>query len=223
MSLRPSALIFDMDGVIADSEPIHIRTERETFLPYGISLSDDELCSFVGSNLQVVVKTVVARYRIRVDADRLFKDHKASLLKNMQDGLQPIDGSLDLIRALSGTAVPLAVASSSFMDLIRLVLRKFQIESCFHSVVCGDDVHRSKPHPDIFLETARRLGLPPEECLVIEDSTNGIKAAKAARMACIGLRSPNSHNQDLSGADRTADDFHAVRSELVRSFGFVIG
>jgi HAD superfamily hydrolase (TIGR01509 family) len=140
----------------------------------------------------------------------------------MQNGLMPIPGSLDLIRHLNSQGIPLGLATSSFKDLVRLVLRKFRIETCFRAVVTVDDISKTKPDPEIFLAAAKGLGIPPHDCLAVEDSTNGILAAKTAGMTCIGYLSPNSRNQNLGSADAVVDRMSAITPELLRSLGLVI-
>jgi HAD superfamily hydrolase (TIGR01509 family) len=216
------AVIFDMDGVIADSEPIHILAEKELFLPYDVLLSDEELHGFMGTGIESMLKKLVDAYAVQVNPIKLYEKHKANLLKRMQNGLLPIPGSLELIRRLADFGILLGLATSSFRDMVRLVLQKFGIENCFHAVVTVDDISRSKPDPEIFLATADRLGVSPHGCLVVEDSTNGVLAAKAAGMTCIGFVSPNSRNQNLESADVIVDSMEAIKPELLLSLGLTV-
>jgi HAD superfamily hydrolase (TIGR01509 family) len=126
--------------------------------------------------------------------------------------LTPIEGSRELLEGLHGR-VRLALASSSSPEIIDLVVDRLAIRGFFDAVVSGQSVRRGKPDPDIFLRTAFLLGMDPSACVVIEDSANGVKAAAEAGMACVGFRSPNSHGQDLSGADLVVEDFGSLDME----------
>ena len=205
------AVIFDMDGVMVDSEPLHKKTERVTLSPYGICPSDEELDTYMGTEASTLLRTFIRIHRLNVSFDDLYAAYKQNLLRIFRDEVKPIEAALLLISGLKSEGVPLAVGSSSNRDLVRLVLDRIGVEHAFEVVVSGDDVGRSKPAPDIFLEVARRLGLLPADCVVIEDSANGVRAAKAAGMGCVGFRNPNSANQDLGSADRLVDSL----SELV--------
>lgn len=190
-----------MDGVIVDTEPLHKKTERVTLSPFGISLTDGELDSYMGTEASLLMTRFIERYHLNVTFDVLYASYKSNLLRLFGEGVPPVPGTYDLIRTLSKAGIPIAVGSSSNRELVRLVLSQTGLADLFTAVVSGDDAARSKPHPDIFLEAAARLGVLPGRCVVIEDSTNGVAAAKAAGMFCVGFRNPNSTGQDLTPAD----------------------
>jgi HAD superfamily hydrolase (TIGR01509 family) len=195
------AVIFDMDGVIVDTEPLHKKTERVTLSPFGITLTDGELDSYMGTEARLLMTRFIERFHLNVTFDDLYASYKSNLIRLFGEGVPPVPGAFSLIRALSSAGVPIAVGSSSHRNLVELVLSQTGLADRFTAVVSGDDASRSKPHPDIFLEAARRLGVLPGRCVVIEDSTNGVAAAKAAGMFCVGFRNPNSTGQDLTPAD----------------------
>jgi len=213
------AVVFDMDGVIADSEPIHVEAEKTTFRKHGVEASDVELHAFTGSDNWVMLRTMIDRYRLPLKLDALYREHMVNLFDAVRKHVQPFPGALDLIRGLSENGVPLAVASSSPRKLIDLVLEKFDVACLFHTIVSGDDVSLSKPNPEIFAKAATRLGLQPRECLAIEDSTNGVRAAKEAGMAVIGFKNANSLNQNLDGADAVVDGLLQIDAVLLARFG----
>lgn len=190
-----------MDGVIVDTEPLHKKTERVTLSPFGISLTDGELDSYMGTEASLLMTRFIERYHLNVTFDVLYASYKENLLRLFGEGVPAVPGTYDLIRTLSKAGIPMAVGSSSNRELVRLVLSQTGLADRFIAVVSGDDAARSKPHPDIFLEAAARIGVLPGRCVVIEDSTNGVAAAKAAGMFCVGFRNPNSTGQDLTPAD----------------------
>jgi HAD superfamily hydrolase (TIGR01509 family) len=190
-----------MDGVIVDSEPLHKKTERVTLEPFGVTLTDGELDSYMGTEASLLMTRFIERFHLNVTFDVLYASYKSNLIRLFGEGVPPVPGAFPLIRRLAVAGFPLAVGSSSHRELVRLVLFRTGLADCFTAVVSGDDAARSKPHPDIFLEAARRLGVQPARCAVIEDSANGVRAAVAAGMFCVGFRNPKSTGQDLTSAD----------------------
>jgi HAD superfamily hydrolase (TIGR01509 family) len=205
------AVIFDMDGVIVDSEPLHKKVERILLEPYGIYPSDEELNSYMGIEAKVLIATYIRKYDMRVTFDDLYSAYKKHLINVFSREIKAIPSAVRLIRGLKRSSLKLAVGSSSHGNLVRFVLNKLNLAEIFDAVVSGDDVWNGKPNPDVFLEAAKRLDCAPEECAVIEDSRNGVAAAKAAGMVCAGYQNPNSAGQDLGLADvvvRTLDDLN---------------
>lgn len=211
-----SCVIFDMDGVIIDSEPIYFEVEQQLFKEVGLELTREEHSKYVGrSDLWHSVKE---KYQLDIDPDEITSKEKSRYLDiistSFDDG--PIDGVAELIKELHSDGITLVLASSSEMKNIELVLTKFGLLKYFDLRVSGADLETSKPHPEIFLKAAEMADSKSESCLVIEDSTNGVKAAKAANMKCVGFKNPNSGNQNLSAADwviSSFDEFDLERYE----------
>jgi HAD superfamily hydrolase (TIGR01509 family) len=202
-----------MDGVIVDSEPLHVRAEMETFAPFGIDVTREELQRYMGRTSRMLLEDFIEKYRLDTTLEDLYSVHKMHLLRLYEDDVEAIPGVMRLMNELQNAEVDLALASSSDHDLIASVLEKFQLASYFKVVVSGEEMDRAKPHPDIFLETSRRLDILPEMSVVIEDSNAGVRAAKAAGMVCVGFRSPHGHGQDLNEADLIVDDLREIRYE----------
>jgi len=197
------AIIFDMDGVIIDSEPIHIKLEEELFKSLGVEISEDEHLTFVGTSSYYMWRKIKERFNLSQSVEELVEvDRKRYLEHVLKTGeIIPIEGITETVKKLFEKEYKLAVASSSPIDVIELVVKKLGIDKCFEVLVSGDYVKNSKPAPDIFLYTADKLKVKPHECVVIEDSYNGVYGAKKAGMKVIGFKNPNSGNQDLSEAD----------------------
>jgi HAD superfamily hydrolase (TIGR01509 family) len=208
-------VIFDMDGVVSDSEPLHHVAERQLMVPYGVHLSQEQLESHTGMGLTTMLERFRCEFRLDVPIHTLATQHNQNLVNLFREQVEPIPHALDLIRDLYRSNLALAVGSSSNRGLIELVLEKFEILHYFKAVVSGQDVPKGKPNPDIFLEIAGRLHLDPSACVVIEDSRNGVTAAKTAGMACIGFRSPNSPRQDLSAADWIVHDLSEISIKTI--------
>ena len=196
------AVIFDMDGVIIDSEPIHFETDMETMKYLGCNISKEELEKYVGTTNEYMIADIKKNYNIRKSVEEII-NYKVEMVKNkiVQSDLEPIEGIRELLIDLKDKNIPAAIASSSPKDFINIVVSKFKLQDYFKYIVSGEEVESGKPAPDVYIETAKKLGISPKECTVIEDSKNGVLAAKAAGMKCIGFQNINSGNQDLSKAD----------------------
>ncbi len=201
------AVIFDMDGVIAETEQAHIGAEKQTMLKYGIEISEDELHEYTGTTARVMFASLIEKYKLDTTFDRIFKEKEEVLFKLLEEDVQPTKGVIDLLRKLKEMKIKLAVASSSHKRMIEYVLKKLKIIDLFDSIVGAEDIDRSKPDPEIFLISAKRLNVKPEECIVVEDSKLGVEGAKKAGMKCLGYVNPSSGKQDLSKADFVVDDF----------------
>lgn len=216
--------IFDMDGVLIDSEPMHIEMESEVYKELGIEISEEEMHGFVGRSPLEVWSEIREEHGLTQSARELKEydfDRKLEWLKARE--LEPIPGIPELIRDLEKREITLAVASSSPPDMIELVTRKLHIQHRFELMASGEEVPNGKPAPDLFLKVAKYFSVEPESCVVIEDSSNGVKAAKAAGMYCIGFRNPNSGNQNLSAADMIVDDFGEESRERILQYIAVTG
>jgi HAD superfamily hydrolase (TIGR01509 family) len=213
------AAIFDLDGVIIDSEPVHLAIEERMFKELGVDLSKEEYGSFVGTSPRNMWDVIVKKYGISSTADELVKKQHGCYLDYMADqkDLHPIPGVAELIRKLHDDNFRLVVASSSSMEVINIVLVKFNLSHYFMARVSGADLVQSKPHPEIFITAAKLAHCLPQECVAVEDSKNGITSAKAAGMKCIGFFNPNSGNQNLEAADLIIKSFDELSPEFIRS------
>ena len=206
------AVIFDMDGVIIDSEPIHSRVKMDTFAHFGLDFAEQDLVHYMGrTSLAIFGETLARAGRTDVTAEDMAAYKHAHYLEVLESGeIEPVKGSVDLIRKLHAAGFPLALATSSNVRVMNTVLDSFHIRQYFSSVLSGGELPESKPHPAIYLISARRLGVKPAECLVIEDTANGILAAKRAGMYCAAFRNPHSGRQDLSQADTIVDNLSDI-------------
>lgn len=196
------AFIFDMDGVIIDSEPIHNKVLAAKLTKYNIPTKDINFDKFIGMASTEVFSHFIVNYQIPHTAEELTLSHMQEFKDYLcSHKLQAIEGIIPLLDELKSQKIALAIASSSPLDIIKHVVKSFNIDDYFQVLVSGEDLPQSKPAPDIYLDTARKLNVLPEECVVLEDSKNGSIAAKKAGMFCIGFKNLNSGNQDLSYAD----------------------
>lgn len=196
------AFIFDMDGVIIDSEPIHFDEDMKTMHHLGASITMEQLEPYVGMTNPEMWVLIKQHYNLAQSVEEIINYQLNAKIRHLQDiEIFPITGIPELIDELKIRKIPIAVASSSPRRFIEEVLSKFKIAHEFNCIVSGEEVPKGKPAPDVYIEAAKQLNVNPRKCLVLEDSRNGIAAAKAAGMRCIGYVNANSGNQDLSTAD----------------------
>lgn len=209
-------ILFDMDGVLVQTERMHF-TALNTVLEQAVGRTMDwgYYAQFVGSTNAHTWHALARDFCLDGQLGELqaaYAQEKMRILD--RDGHQPVAGAPELVRALWRRGYGMAVASSSPMEEITAAMQALGLTACFREMVSGEMAAHPKPAPDIFRLTAECLGVSPADCVVIEDSANGVRAAKAAGMACIGFRNPDSGTQDLSPADLVLDALCDVLHEI---------
>ena len=187
------AIIFDMDGVLVDSEPIHIEIEKQQFLLNNISISEEEHHQYMGISSEIMWKTIAERHPLTLPLNELIEQHRIESHRYFSElaEIPVMPGLVELLERLKTKDYPMAVASSSTPEIIELILNKTKLKKYFQVMVSSEQAGKSKPEPDVFILAAQKLGVSPTDCMVIEDSTNGIKAALAARMMCVAYQGPD--------------------------------
>lgn len=206
------ALIFDMDGVLIDSEPLHKKIEQDILLELGVNLPLDEHFKFASMGLEFWnIMEERFGFNRKTTADELHKEKATRYLAALTSKpILPIDGLEELLSAATNKGMVLAVASSSSVININLVLNAIGLKHYFKLIVSGEQVPLNKPNPDIYNKTAELLNLDPAECMVVEDSANGVRSAKDAGMYCVGFQNLSSGNQDLSPANVIVDSLKEI-------------
>jgi len=186
-----AAYIFDCDGTIADTMPLHYRAWHEVIEEEGAEFPEDLFYSWGGRPGQEIVISLNERCGLNMDPDTVVHRKEEHFLALLHE-VQPIEPVIEIARNLAGT-VPLAVASGGMRHLVTKTLAHLGVGDIFQAIVCAEDYTNGKPAPDPFLEAARRLGVEPEGCLVFEDSPTGIQSAQAAGMAYVFVPSAPHH------------------------------
>jgi len=194
-----------MDGVLVDSEPMHLRSYQEILGDHGIAYSEQDNREFLGRKDIVILDTLKQRHNIERSAEDLLSEKEAVLARLLKDDSVPRAGLMSLLAEAHTHAVPMAVASSATLPTIELVVDTLGIRSYFRALTSGDEVAHGKPAPDVYLLAARRLGVDPWRCMAIEDTAAGIAAAKAAGMYCVAIPCDATRHQDHSQADLQLD------------------
>jgi HAD superfamily hydrolase (TIGR01509 family) len=189
------------------------------FRDVGISVTENLYESFTGQSTINICRRLVGYFQLDKHPEELVKikrDHFKYLFDH-DDDLNLIPGVLDLIKDFYDNKVVLVVASSASMPNINSIFDRFNLDQYFIGKFSGADLKQSKPHPEIFEKAVRHTGYDKSHCMVVEDSTNGIIAAKSAKIFCVGYKSAHSHGQDYSKADLVISDFKDIQYHKVKS------
>jgi HAD superfamily hydrolase (TIGR01509 family) len=212
-------VIFDMDGVIVDTEPVHHFAYNQHFKQLNIDVSPEMYASFTGNSTKNIFEKLKLEFNLEEDVQTLVET-KRNLFNDAFDNkedLYLLNGVEALIKELHSNGIQLVLASSSAKVTINRVFKRFGLHQYFTHIVSGEDFPKSKPHPAIFQHAAFLANTPVENCIVIEDSTNGILAANAAGIFCIGYDSFHSKMQDYSKADRVISHFDELSFDKLKN------
>ncbi|QCE42489.1 HAD family hydrolase [Psychroserpens sp. NJDZ02] len=216
------AVLFDMDGVIVDTEPLHKKAYFLMFDQFNISVSKALYESTTGQSTINVCRKLCTIFELENNPEELVQCKRQIFtdLFHSDPSLKLIEGVLDLIQNYHSNGLTLVLASSASMGTINNVFTRFDLNQYFKAKISGADLQASKPHPEIFEKAAQLAGFPQKDCFVIEDSTNGIKAAKSAGSYCIGYDSLHSKNQDYTLADLVTSDFKSIHHKHLKNISF---
>ena len=214
--MRPDAVVFDMDGVLIDSEPVHYESTVRLFSDQlGMTLKESVNNEFLGSTDRHMFEVLKERYNLEPSVEELVSRRKAIYMAIVEkDGLPWRPGIRELIAALATSGYRLAVASSGLRRIVEHTLTEGNISHHFETVVTGDDIRNPKPAPDIYLKAAQQLDLPPEQCVAIEDSNFGVRAAHAAGMHVIASPCSSTVGMDFSSADLILESAREIQEFL---------
>jgi HAD superfamily hydrolase (TIGR01509 family) len=212
------AVIFDMDGLLIDSEPLWQEAEFDEFTKVGVPMTREMCTQTIGLRINEVVDYWFTRYPWEnIEHDALEKRIMKRVIELVKEKGNPKAGVHQIIQFMKTQKIRMALASSSFYDIIHAVLTKLQIADSFEVIHSAEDEKHGKPHPAIYLSTAAELGVLPQECIAIEDSLNGVLSAKAARMKCIAVPDSSMHyNEKLIIADMQLQSLADMNDEKWR-------
>ncbi|MFH1170978.1 MAG: HAD family phosphatase [bacterium] len=212
------AIIFDMDGVCVDSEPLWSRADERLIQSFGghgdiLTAKDQQMGMRERENAAFLIK----EFHLNATPEELLAARHRFLFEEYGDTITPRQGLRELLAFLKRKNKRCALASSSDHNVIQYVLKHAHLQGTFDAVVGGADVARSKPAPDIFLFAAKMLSVTPEQCIVLEDALHGIQAARAAGMKCIGVLHSLNSPELLAGADAIVAEVSDITPTLLES------
>lgn len=215
-------VIFDMDGVIVDTEPVHRYAYYQLFDELNITVPEEMYTSFTGFSTRNTFQFLKNQFKLQHAVEDLIQEKRNRFNDafDTKEDLTLLDGVENLIKDLHQNGMQLIVASSASNVTIDRVFTRFNLHQYFSHIVSGEDFPQSKPHPAIFEHAASLSTAPKENCIVIEDSTNGVKAANAAGIFCVGYQSLHSKDQELETANIIVADFNEINAKIISNFGF---
>jgi len=211
-----TAVLFDMDGVVVNSEDFWVDFQREEILPATVPDTDVAVAETSGMNFREIYDYLEAEYGTAISREEFIQRFNAAAEEIYTERAALLDGFHDLLAELDARGVPTALVSSSPHDWIGMVLEQFALEDSFDRVISADDIDAaSKPEPDVFEYAAGELGVPAADCVAVEDSANGIEAAARADMTVVAYRIDAHGDIDRSGADVIVDSPAALRKRVL--------
>lgn len=211
------AVIFDMDGVIADTEPLQQKAYKIALKEQSIDMQPIDFSENTGR--KDILQRIAKKYGKEVNFEKFYVTKNKIYHNLIRKGINLIEGIKELLEELEKNNFRIALASTSSLPNLNLILNKLKIRDKFEVIVGPESIKKGKPDPEIFLLTAKKLNLKPEECLVLEDTVHGVKAAKNANMKCIAITAANRIKQDLSEADLIVKTAKEIDLNIIRNIG----
>lgn len=203
------AIIFDNDGVLVDSQHLHVEVEAKSLSKYGITVTSKELLGYSGAKLHHMFEDLFRKHGVKTDPVEAARKHEVEGQLYVAQHAEPVNGALRLVEEAK-KHYKVALASGAPDAYVTNVLKKLKLQDKFDFIMTGDDVKYAKPNPEIFVKAAQGLKVNPSECLVIEDAPQGIEAAKAAGMKCIGLLTAHRTRHELKAADLIVHNLNEI-------------
>jgi len=207
MSRRLRAVVFDLDGVLWDGEPLYHEAFNVVLAPYGHTVTPEDYSSIIGHSVEAAWEWVLTRFKITESPGRFYHAYNEAVLKLLAQPVEPLPGVRELIGELRRRGVPVGLASASLRQWVDATIHGLGLEDAFDTTVSASEVEHAKPAPDLYLKAARQLGVPASECLAVEDTGAGIASAKAAGMFAVQVRAASTALPPIPQADMVIEDY----------------
>jgi len=201
------AVVFDLDGVLWDGEPLYHEAFNIVLEPYGYSVTSEDYVNIIGHSVEAAWQWVLTRFKIREDPASFLRRYNDAVMALLAQPVEPLPGVRELLAELRSRGLPVGLASASLRQWVNATLRGLRIERAFDATVSASEVTNSKPAPDLYLAAAEKLRIPPTECLALEDTGAGIAAARAAGMFAVQVRAASAALPPLPEADLVIEDY----------------
>lgn len=219
MNNKLEAVIFDMDGVLIDTEYTFLESKFELLKDAGYDKDISYQYQFMGTTYESMWTKMKEELNLPLPIKDYIADMNQRRLEMVErDGILPVANAPEFVKRLADSGIKVALASSSPKVDINFAMKEIGIYSCFDALVSGEEVAHSKPQPDVFLEAARQVGANPKHCVVVEDTTNGMLAGKRGGMYVVGFANPKYPSMDLSHADKVIKDFAGIDLEDLQNW-----
>ncbi len=211
------AVLFDMDGTIADTEPYHVKAIQEILKEeLNLRTSEDEIGEYIGLVYEEKLKNIFKKRRINKDVHELSNKIRKRYIKSVERDINLFSGTKDLFKRLKKNKFLIGLVSSGVRKDMNIVMKATNSKKYFDVTIAGDEVENKKPDPECYLKAAEKLHINPEECVVVEDSIPGVEAAKNAGMFCIAVPNKYIKNGDFSKADIVVDGLNEIDLDLIK-------
>jgi HAD superfamily hydrolase (TIGR01509 family) len=208
------AILFDLDGLMFDSEPHSLASWEAVLQERGVVLDQLTIDSILGRRIDATARTLIDKYHLPDTVHGLADAKTAYQIAHLAGNVKPMPGLIELLDEIDRRGLQKAIASSGIRRYVEAVLRVNDLFDRFSVIITGDQVAHGKPAPDVFLAAARALNVEPQHCLVLEDAPTGVQAAKAAGMMCLAVPDRSVAQLDLSQADRVVTSLRDVLTLL---------
>jgi len=215
---RLEAVLWDLDGVIADTGIYHYQAWQDVFGKRGVTFTEEQFMRHFGQRHDTIIRTALGSNISAEEFNAITSEKQENYRRRVVNNIRPLPGAVELIRSLNQHGIKTAIASSAPPENIEIIIRGLGIEDCFQAIARGTDVAEGKPNPEVFLLAAEKLGVEPGSCVVIEDAIAGVAAARKAGMKCVAVTNSHPRNS-LKQADLIVDTLEDLSvSDLVKLF-----
>ncbi|MBI2010249.1 MAG: HAD family phosphatase [Candidatus Chisholmbacteria bacterium] len=212
-----SAIIFDLDGLLVDSEPVQFETSRILFRRYGRQFTLTHLKKFLGVRVVEELSILKHQWQLKPTVGELLAERKEILRRLTREKMQLFPGVKELLTLIRRFHIPIGLGTSAEKWYVDEIMSKFALRPYFKTIISSADVQNGKPHPEVYLKVAAQLGISPAHCLVLEDAVTGVAAAHAAGMMCFAVPSVYTKHLDYSQADKIFTSLNKVRQHLTKT------
>ena len=219
--LKINAIVYDVDGTLINSEPLHVKAWKQTLISHGHTFSElpaEFLSTMAGKKPIVIAEGMVVELSINSSAEQFLNEKAALFVSMAQESLEAMPGAIESVDRLSEAGFRLAIGTSLDREFLDIVLHKFNIADKFEVIVTGNEITNGKPDPETYFKVFEKLNVVASSCVVLEDARSGVEAAKASGAYCIGIKNINAEPQDLSSADMIIHSLSEVDKEVISSF-----
>lgn len=217
MTGRFRAVVFDLDGVLWDGEPIYHEAFNVVLKPYGHFVTADEYQNIIGNSVEAAWAWVLQRYGILDSPGAFYRAYDVAVLELLAHPVEPLPGVRELLRELKSRGVPVGLASASLRQWVDATLAGIGLAGEFDTTVAAGEVAQAKPAPDLYLKAAANLGVDPTCCVAVEDTRSGVRAAKAAGMYAIQSRVASTALPPIGEADAVIQTYREFDLSLLSS------
>jgi len=216
--IKIHAIVYDVDGTLINSEPLHVEAWKQTLINQGHAISELSvgfLGTMAGKKPIAIAEGMVTELNINTSAEQ-FLNEKTDLFFSMaHESLEAMPGAIESVERLSTVGFRLAIGTSLDRGFLDAVLNKFNIADMFEVIVTGDEITKGKPDPETYFKVFEKLNLEPSSCVVLEDARSGVEAAKASGALCIAVENVGAEPQDLSSADLIVQSLNTIDEKII--------